>query len=286
MKKIILILISILIATPILLLFISSSNDYAAEKLFYRAGHIYGMMAVNPDVAPPKMLASVENILKKVIQRYPNAAIRPLVYTRLAEVYIAHEKYDNAIILLNDLIKAYSDNNMILSRAHFLKGVTYEKWDKWSEALAEFSILKDKYIATPLGLEVPLYIARHYALEGQEEKAKNAYNEAAAFYQDIEKEYRSKIFGFTVSKYLMQAYISVGDFEKAGEAVENTIKNYLSPAALMQYLPYVEAIFVTTLKKPEKAVEIYKFVIENAKNPQLKDALQKRIEMLQEGKTE
>ncbi|MDD5680420.1 MAG: hypothetical protein PHI59_04175, partial [Candidatus Omnitrophica bacterium] len=70
MKKTIINLILILAAVAVLLSLLSIGDEYAAEKLLYRASKINEKIISNPDVVPPKMLALVESTLTKIIQKY------------------------------------------------------------------------------------------------------------------------------------------------------------------------------------------------------------------------
>ena len=59
---------------------------------------------------------------------------------------------------------------------------------------------------------------------------------------------------------------------------------YGSGKALLQLLPQVENIFVKKLKQPERAIAIYKNVMEKTKNEKLKKVLEKKIYQLEHKK--
>lgn len=281
MKKPLLILTAVLIISYVLLSLVSSDNEYRAEKLFYRANKTYNKIKTNPDVAPPALISSVERDLQKIIENYPETEAVKSAYARLVEVYMADKKYDKAIEVLDALIARQDLDLALSSRAHFLKGLAYEGLDRWNEALKEFTTLKEKYVNTPIGLQAPLYIAQYYIRKGREDEAQEALNDAAGFYEGLEEDNRGTILGYASSNLLVQTYISLERYEEAGEVVADIIAGYPTTATFIQQLPYVELIFLKALKRPQKATEIYKHILEKAEDDRLSNFLQEKIKELE-----
>ncbi|MFH0764069.1 MAG: hypothetical protein V1927_03620 [Candidatus Omnitrophota bacterium] len=280
MKKLIAIFIIILVTLYAVLSILGSGGEYNAEKLYYRAMKVNKKIAANPDVVPPKLLGYVENDLKTLLEKYPRTEIAKTANITLAEFYIFNKRYDDALSKIDSIIKANNKNPIILSTAYFLKGRAYEKQDKWASALKEYEIVRDDYIDTELGIQMPLYIAKHYSDKGKEANAAQAYNDAALFYEKLEKNNSKKLLGYIASKLLLQTYINSGNYEQAGKTLEETLNRYKSMMVLTQLLPLVENIFVKELKRPEKAIEIYENIKEGTYDDRLKRFLDKKIEKL------
>jgi len=284
MKKATLILILVLIGFYAFMFFFASGKEYKAEKAFYGAGKILNKIKLNPEATPPAMFESVESRLENIVKRYPDTGIAKRAYVILAEVYITDKKYDRALSILDTFKAKYEKEPALLARAHFLKGVAYEKQGKWDRALEEFYILKTEYVNTTFGLQIPLYVANHYAKEGKAVQAEEEYNSAAAFYTKLEKENAGSLLGYASSSFLIQTYMELGKYEEAGRVVEETIANYPGATVLMQQLPYVEIIFVNTLKNTQKAISIYESVLKKANDANLKNALEAKIKALKSKK--
>ena len=107
------------------------------------------------------------------------------------------------------------------------------------------------------------------------------YRDAAAFYAKLEKEYSGKMLGYTASIMLIQAQLSLKDYEGAGSTLDATLHKYASRLAFMQLLPAVENIYVKNLNEPKRAIEIYKYVISQTKDPRLVKFLNKKIKTLE-----
>ena len=280
MKKIIFIFIAIILVVFVALSIFGAGGEYAAEKLFYHAMKVNSKIVINPDVAPPALLATVENGLKRLISRYPKANITKTAHIALAEFYIAHKNYDKVIPLINNIMQAYANDTAILSTAQFLKGTVYEKQNNWPKALEEFTALRDKYPHTQLGMQIPIYIAVYYDTKGEDSRAKSAYSEARSFYEKMEKEYSGKNLGSVASIMLVRTYLGSRDYEKAGDVLVYALDKYSSDMTFGQFLPLIETIFIKRLGKPEKAVELYKSILEKTRSKRLKKILQKTINAL------
>ena len=281
MKKPIIILVLILVAVYAALSILGSGGDYAAERLLYKIMKNGSKITSNPDVAPPAQLAAIESDLKALIKKYPTTKTARIANIGLMEFYITSKKYNEAMVLAAVINRNYGQDAAIVSTAQFLKGVAYERMNKWNKALEEFRILKEKYPNTQLGMEIPIYIGKYYDSKGLDREAKEAYRDAAAFYSKMEREYSGKMLGYTASILLLQSYLNMRDYGSAGNALEDTLKKYYSPLALNQLLPLVEPIFIQDLKNPQKAIEIYKYLMSKTKNTRFIKVLERRIKKIE-----
>jgi len=284
MKKIVFSLILILLAVYVLLSVFGNGDEYEAEKLYYRAMKASARIAANPDVIPPKLLEDVEVNLKALLEKYPKTNVARGANFTLAEFYIYRDKYADALLMLDSIIKEHSKSPAILSKAHFLKGQAYEKQGNWANALKEYSIVRDDYTNTEFGIQMPMSIAKYYASKGMDADARQAYNEAALFYRKLEKDNHNKMIGYIASTLLMQTYMGMEKYDQAGVVLAATLETYISGKTLIQLLPQVEYIFVIKLKQPEKAIEIYERVKAKAKDERLSKFLDKKIAELKQEK--
>ena len=94
MKNTILILVLILVVVFVLFSILAQGSDHAAERSFYRVMTTHKQIAANPDVAPPVMLASVENGLTEIIEEYPKSRTAKIAHITLAQFLIRNTKYD------------------------------------------------------------------------------------------------------------------------------------------------------------------------------------------------
>lgn len=281
MKKIIPILILILAVVFFILFRLSLASEYAAERLFYRAMKEHKKILLNPDVSPPIMLSAVESELKNIVEKFPLAQVAKKTYVNLAQVQLKSKKYDAVQSTLDAIVRKYPEDVSIASQAQFLKGRAFEKQQRWDEALKEYTLLRDKYTSTPLGLQVPLYIGNYYSARERYAQANQAYNQAAAFYEKLEQKERGTVLGYMAADFLLQSYINLENYEQSGKVLEDMLNNYPGFIAFAQQLPKIEAIFVRALNNPDKAKEIYRSVIARTDDRDLIEALKVRIKLLE-----
>ncbi|MFH1664737.1 MAG: tetratricopeptide repeat protein [Candidatus Omnitrophota bacterium] len=284
MRKALLICAAVLAAIFVVLSLLGRGGEYGAEKTLHRALEKMRSIEENPDVVPPKIVASVENDLKKVLDDFPEGGSARIAYPKLAELYLKSGKYDQAIALSDEVIEKKPDNIALVSKAYFTKAFSYERKGQWDKALAELEILKDKYINTPLGLQVPFYIANYYLRAGEPDKAERSFGEAIEFYQRLMSSYAGTTLGYAASDMLVQVYIYTGKFDEAGKTVEGIISDYPSGVALVRQVPYIELIFVKMLKRPGKAAELFRKMEKETDDDRIKQYLEaaiKRTETIQ-----
>lgn len=280
MRNTLLILIAVLMVVAGALAMFSSSGEYLAEKLFFQAMQTGRQIALNPDVAPQAMLNSAKDKLLKIIEKYPRAEITKQAYFALAEFYLTAKDYEQARLTVDKVGQIYSGDKDLLARAYLLKAEAFGREDLTEKAIQQLEILRDKYRDTLIGLSAPLYIGDYYTRKGKLAEAEQAYNEAALFYEQLKTYRQGESAGYMAANFLVKAYLNLRQYEQAGKTLEGVLYTYPQLPLLAQQLPNIDLIFIKLLKKPEKAIEVYTNIKERVREPELKKALQQRIEAL------
>jgi len=281
----VLILIAVLIAVAGALIMISSGDEYGAERLIYRAIVANQEIAANPEVAPPGLLARVEDNLKKIVKKYPKTRTARAAYLSLIGFYWEQKKYENVKSTADAIIARYPKDRGILSSAYFLKGAVFQEQGEWNKALKEFHTLRDEYTDSVLGLEVPIYIADYYKEERKLGQAKQAYIEAVQFYAKTEKKFRKKALGYAAANLLMRAHTELEQYEQAGQVLESVFKNYAKMQVFIQQLPNIEGIFIKKLNNPDKALQLYAIIRDRTEDERILEFLDGRIKAINVQKT-
>ncbi|MBF0217255.1 MAG: hypothetical protein HQL30_09725 [Candidatus Omnitrophica bacterium] len=280
MKKALFIYVTVLAALFIVLSWLGRGSAYNAEKVFYGAMETLRGIEKNPDVAPPMVLASAEKALRKVLDDYPKSPSANMAYPELVELLMKQRKYDEAIAVSDEMILKKPDTIALVTKALFARAVCHEKKNEWAKALVDLEILKSKYINTPLGLQAPFYAANHYLRENGPEKSGKYFDEAIAFYKGLMKSSSGTTLGYAASDMLVQVYIYTGKWEEAGMAVTGIISEYPADTAMIHQAPYIELIYVKSLKRPEKARELFVKIIEKTGDERIKQYFDAAIKKL------
>lgn len=285
MKKTIIVLVSVLAGVFILLTIAGSGGEYYAEKAYYDVTKLSRALSANPDVVPPKLTNDIEAGFQAITRKYPKTMVARMAHMSLAEFYVFLKRYDKALAKLDEILKIYAESRETSSTAAFLKGRVYELQKDWPKALKQYKNVRDKYADTEVGLQIPLYIGKHYADRNKDAEAKEAYSDAVAFYSKLQSDNKGLMLGYFASSLKIQAYVRMQDFASAGRALEETLISYMSDIAMMQLLPVAEFIYVDRMKEPQKAIALFEKCAAKLKNGKMKTSIEKRIETIKKGKS-
>lgn len=279
-RKVILLMIITLAVSFGALKVINIGSEFTAEKLLYKTLDVYKNIPFGADEQFLGMQMQVEGNLKSIISRFPGGDATKAAHLNLAGLYLEVEKYNEAISVADEILSKYKNDTHAASRAQFIKGVSYERKGKWSRALDEFKILQKNYPKTKLSLEIPLYILRHYKRGGETDQLNKRTQRVIIYYDRIISKYKGSPLGYYAGNMLVQTFMVLDRYEEAGSVLKNMIVVYPEMLAVRQ-LPYVELIFVKTLKKPEEAIEIYRYIMVKTKDHKLKKFLEAKIDELE-----
>jgi len=282
MLKTLLVTAVILVIISVTLSALGQRSEYIAEKLMYQASSKYDTIISNPDVVPPAMIKYVEGNLKKVIEKFPEGRTARLAHLKLVEVYFANKKYDEALLLTDNMLTKYSDEAVLSSKAQLTRAAVYESKGNWARAEQELVVLQERYANTPIGLRAPYYIASYYKRSGDEQQVDRVLNEAVKFYANLKEEHQGSQLGYESSSKLMETYLNLKRYEEAGKAIKGLIEEYPGSATVLKHSAYIDIIFVDKLQDPEEAIEIYQYGIEHAGNDKIRQYFQKKIELITE----
>ena len=280
MKKIIYILIGILAAVYIGLSLLSSGSDYNAERLFYKAGRTINKIKLNPEVVPPALAASAEKALLAISDKYPESKVYVPSRMMLVELYNVANQREQAIGVLDKLLKEHAQNSDMASKLHFAKGATYEKQQEHDKALAEYRLLAREHKDTLHGLQAHLYIGDYLTRIGRGRDAERAYNEAVTFYAKTALENKEKIIGYMSANLLLESRIRLGQYEEAGRVIESTLNDYPFLNTYTQLIPRIEYVYVQMLKDKQKAINIYTQIKDSSEDTRLREYIDKIIDHL------
>lgn len=281
MKRLAIILISVLVIVYLGLSMIDRESEYKAERLLFMTMKRYSAITSNPDVVPPKLLSSVERSLQKLTEKYPNTRSAKKGYFKLNELYIADKQYDKALALADQMLERYPEDIAMASNAHFTKAIAYQMSEDWESALGEFTILRERYDNTAIGLSVPMHIVRYYRSQGEGDKAESVLREAIQFYDNLRKSFRATALGYVASNFLVQTYMALEQYEDAGRVVQGMLVEYPTDSTLMQNIPYIELIYVQALGQPNRAVNIFRTVLSRVENPRVKGYIEEKIRSIE-----
>ena len=276
MKKALSLFCLILIGLYGTLSFLGSKSSYVAESRFWKARALAQKIAQSPETTPPTLFEKSRQQFEQIIREYPeNKTLVKESLLGITGLFIHEKRYQEARDFIYTSRKRYPDDKALGARSQFLLGFSYEKAGDWETALKEYRILQDRYPESQLGLEIPLYLARHDAKEDSK-KSGESYENAAVHYRRLIETKPDPIKYFAMS-YLLTGYEEQKKWDKSLEVVGEIIVTY--PKLIRVYIPKIEKL-AQKLKQPKLAIAVYEAFIQS--HPQHNDVpfLKKRIELL------
>ena len=276
MKKALSLFCLILIVVYGVLSFLGSKSPYIAESRFWKARALAQKIVQSPETTPPSLFEKSRQQFEQLMNAYPqNKTLVKESFLGIAGLFIHEKRYQEARDFIYASRKKYPDDKPFGARTQFLLGFSYEKVGDWEDALKEYLLLRDRYPQSQLGLETPLYIARHDAKQDSEKSAQ-AYKEAAEYYRQLAQTSADPIKYFAMS-YLLTGYDEQKKWDKSLGVIKEIVVTY--PKLMRVYIPKIE-LLARRLKQPQQAIAIYEVFIQS--HPKHNDVLflKKRIELL------
>ena len=245
---------------------------------------------------------------KKIVSDYPETYAAYQVPLYIAQYYKAKNMnkeseaaYKEAIEGYEKVIKEHPDTFASLTAQKFIIAALIEQ-KKWSKAAEYLQNQANSYPGTPLAVESLCKVAVIYQEELPSRwQAEAAYEKAVGEYDKILKESRKFIDGqeeldqlqsieaektlkgYTISslKYIASAAVSLKKWDDAIRYFQELAD--LSPKTPLaaQSLITSARIYHEQLNQPQKAIDIYKYLLENYKNIKA-EVIEEKIASLQE----
>jgi|GEM_PF-1197215 len=254
-----------------------AANTYGIERRFWRAKALSQKIVVNSDSTPPSLFEESRKRFEEIIKDYPNHhALIKESNLSIAGLLIYEKKYQEARNFLNKVQKEYPKDKAFGARSQFLLGFSSEREGNWEAALKEYRVLRDRYPESQVGLEIPLYIARH-DLKTDTQKGSESYEAAADYYRRLIQGNPKTPLQFLAFNYLLGGYEEQKKWDKALEVLRELVMTY--PRMSRNYFLRIDA-YGLRLKQPEKAIAIYKSLIQSYPDHQDAALFKKRIERL------
>ncbi|MEA3346486.1 MAG: tetratricopeptide repeat protein [Candidatus Auribacterota bacterium] len=249
---------------------------------------------------------------KKIVSDYPETYAAYQVPLYIAQYYKAKNMnkkseaaYKEAIEGYEEVIKEHPDTFASLTAQKFIIAALIEQ-KKWSKAAEHLQNQADAYPGTPLAVESLCKVAVIYQEElPSRRQAETAYKKAVEEYEKILEESRKYIDaqggldqlqsieaektlkGYAVSslKYITSAAISLKKWDDAIRYFQELADLSPKTPVAAQSLITSARIYHEQLNQPQKAIDIYKYLLENYKGIKA-EVIEEKIASLQEAQKE
>ncbi|MFP4472692.1 MAG: tetratricopeptide repeat protein [Candidatus Omnitrophota bacterium] len=267
---------------------VMDKSDYALEKRLWRVQKDFTELSQDPQSAPAEQYASLARRYRRLIEKYPDSRLVPMIYLQISRLYFMQEAYDRARDILQELKDRYPDRNELQAEALLYIGNAYESEGDFSQAVKTYQKIQQRYPHTEWGIGMPLYLADVYLRAGKLDEHRQALENAAAYYRGIVADEGADL-GHQLRAYrsLVAAYLAQEKWNDAVSVLKNALfryakSEYLTPRSAGVLIRSIAQISVTRLENPDRAIGIYQeFIREHPDHP-LSPTLKKLIAAMQQ----
>ena len=232
------------------------SDQYSIEREHWYLQKQTEKISKNPAGSPPNELIRVVSLMRKFIAKYPQNTLALDTEFDIARLYMVKEEYENARSQLNSIISKFSAMKAICSEATYFIGYTYEKQEKWSQALTQYKKIISDYPITRRGMGMPIYIAQYYKAKHQPEKMIAAFKEAIVHYDALAKANPGTVLAYSAGVSVANCYAAIKDWANTISSLNNIIEKYKGKINADGILMNIAVIYSKELKDKTKAKEV------------------------------
>ncbi len=257
MKKLILILSSILLAVFILFTLLDWGGDYQAERELWGISKEFIILTKSIETAPDYSVNRLTEKLRSYIKKNQRTK-----YAAQAQLLIG-----NLFMLKKDFVKSRAEYQKVggltkkqgtisVAAANIAK--TYELEGNWSSALSIYKNVIKRFPTSQTGFTIPVYIARYYQSKDLTTQANAAYAQASDFYRNLSVKHTKSPIEYNSLRLIVLCEFEQKKWADAVTASGNLMLKYPTGPVLRQALETINNLCVMQLRDYDKAISIYK----------------------------
>ena len=268
--------------TILLFLFATGCTDsrYKAEKLTWQAKRkTAALVKEKKGKLKPADFDKIISYYRKVSARVPLEPLAAQAQFVIADILLKQGKAKSAQKELKTIIDNFSTSGKIAPKAQFAIGRIFEAKGQWLPARREYEKIIDLYPMTNVGLNMPLYIMRHYAAKNDIKEENEAYRSALRQYNSLIQEYDKTSLAPVIKDYLARAYLQKGRIKQAISTWDAIDKDYpRSAIAAKSFL--TKAVVYSRTHNIVKAIGEYQKFINHYPDNKLTPGVRYKMGML------
>lgn len=273
MKKILLILFSILVIVFGVMTMLDYKGFYSAERDLWKINDKFAHAALDPKSIPDSTFENIAGQYRDFIKKYPDSMLVPAVHILTARVYLTKGDYSKARDKYEEIIKIYQDEPLVAVEATADIVRTYALENDSHGVISTYKRVMNNYPKTPIGMQAPLILAKYYTERGDQIEAKKAYEHAIDHFKTIIKNNPDSATEFNALRSLGATYMASRQFQQAVDIfgialIKYSNLKYMTQQRAGNLIKTINTISVVELNNYELPVSIYnEFIRKNPDHP-------------------
>lgn len=272
MNKYKLIKLPVFLLVALIMLSGCGNDTYAIEKKFWHLKQKAQKIYQNPDASPPNELQRTVELFKKFYTDHAKNNLSIDAEFEIAKLYLAKKEYSDCRKFLKEMASRHTDNDNLLAEISFFSANTFEKENKWGEALNGYRAIIEKFPTTVRGISIPTYIAEYYHSKFQPDKSIEAFKDAANHYLGLANKYPNTPMSFNMHILAVQCYSAIKDWPQTVAMMDLILEKYKGKINLEELYLNKALICLHQLKDKVKAKETVEALLKEYPKTKLKKA--------------
>ena len=270
----------LLVLVAVLALNGCDSGVYSAEKRFWHASKAYNELVKAPEKATQVDYQKIIDSFREITIRYPTWPDSAQAQFNIGQLYAMQGNLSKAKDEFGAILNDYSQNVDMCANGLFMITLIYEKEDNWPRAKESLDKITDSYPNTATAFQVPIHIAEYYKRRGQNSEAETTYAAALDKYKKVIKE-NPKSYGAVMAiDLIVTCYVDREQWNEALDYLSGLVNDYSDTALAPKALFIEGAIYEQKLSQPNKAIELYREIIQKYPKTPFAKTAQKQIKTL------
>jgi TolA-binding protein len=269
---------ALMILTAVLLT--GCSQQYSAEKFFYRATKYSADIFKDAKNIPPYQFEKAIANFQIVIDKFPETDQAAESYFKIGNLYVLQEKYQEALAQFRKVLAQYPEKKDLMARATMAIAGCYEKTNDWDNTHKYLREAFEKYPDVPSTLPIPAGIITYYLNKKDKAGEERAYAQAVSDYKGVIAKYPDTPLAYSAKNILVEVYMQGGDWADVLSTLNGLVKNFPQSPDAPTWLMTMGATYDVKLKDKVKARGMYQIVKDKySQSPWAKEA-DKRLQAL------
>ena len=279
MKKLILILLSILSFIYIFLSVLSFRGDYCAERELWRINQRLVFIAAHQESTPDYTINQLATKYRVFIKEYNGSLYAKRAELMMGDLYSLRKNLSQARL---EFQKAVGSDKELSAQAEVAIAKTYELEGHWDKALVLYKSVIQNFPVTSLGFSTPMYLTGHLVASGDQKKyTDQAYADALAFYQRIAVKYPKSQFEYNALEMIAICQLYRKDWSGTVKTMGEIMLKYPVGKTIQESISAINVLCVTKSHDYDMGINIYRQFIQKYPDHSADPVLKKMIKDLQ-----
>jgi len=279
MKKLVLILVSVLLFVYILLSLLSFRGNYCAERELWGIDHRLIFIAAHQESTPDYVINQLVRNYRFFAKKYSGSIYEQSAQLMIGNLYSLRNNLPQARL---EFQKAVSKDKELSAEAVFAIAKTYEIEGHWDKALGVYKSVIHNYSDTNTGFSTPMYLTTHLVSSGEQKIYTNeAYADALSFYQRIADKSQKSNLDYNSLRMIAICLLYQKDWSGTVQTMGEIILKYPVAEAIKEAIKTINILCVTKLHDYDAAINIYTQFIQKYPDHKADPILKKMIKDLQ-----